>query len=149
MMKSLAVFCATSVFLAARVPPRKHLLLSPRSWPCSVQSAQLLPPPPGLAQHFAQHMPPIARTLWACSHLSVAFFQACFHAISVLLRHFAFFLGLDKRFSVYGQQLFVVPVTFHHIFASCQRRFESLPRELCSTTSHFEIECCALDKEAV
>ena len=43
------------------------------------------------------------------------FFQACFHAICVLLRHFAFFLGLDKRFSVYGQQLFVVPVTFHHI----------------------------------
>ena len=33
----------------------------------------------------------------------------------VLLRRFASFLGLDKRFSVCGQQLFVVPVTFHHI----------------------------------
>ena len=43
------------------------------------------------------------------------FFQACFKAICVLLRHFASFLGIYKRFSVYGPQLFVVPVTFHHI----------------------------------
>ena len=43
------------------------------------------------------------------------FFQASFHATCVLLRRFASFLGLNKRFSVYGPQYFVVPVTSHHL----------------------------------
>ena len=43
------------------------------------------------------------------------FFQAYSHAICVLLRHVASFLGLNKRSSVYVPQHFVVPVTSHHM----------------------------------
>ena len=43
------------------------------------------------------------------------FFQLCFHATCVLLRNFAPFLGLDRRFSFYCPQLSVVPVTSHQI----------------------------------
>ena len=144
--------CLNNCTLQIRALPRKHLLLSPRSWPCSVQSAQLLPPPPGLAQHFTQHMPPIARTLWACSHLSVASFKRASDAICVLLRHFASFLGLNKLSSVYVPQHFVVLVTSHNMLrlaptSGGSNRF--LANELHCVASHFDIECCALDKEAL
>ena len=137
--------------MAARVPPRKHLLLSPRSWPCSVQSAQLLPPPPGLAQHFAQQMPPIARTLWACSSVLVASLKRTLPRNMRPPPTLCLISRFKQAFFCLWSTIFRGTCNFSSSFASCsyQRRFESLPRELHRTSSHFEIECCALDKEAV
>ena len=59
-------------------------------------------------------MPPIARTLWACSHLSVASFKRASRQYASSSETLHLFL-VWAFFSVYGQQLFVVPVTSHHI----------------------------------
>ena len=94
-------------------------------------------------------MPPIARTLWACSSVLVA-------SLKRTLPHnvrppptLCLFSRFKQAFFCLWSTIFRGTCNFSSSFASCsyQRRFESLPRELCRTASHFEIECYALDKE--
>ena len=102
-----------------------------------------------VAQHFAQHVPPIARTLWACSSVSVASFKRTLPRNMRPPPTLCLISWKTQAFFFLWSTLIRSTSNISSYFASCsyQRRFESLPRELCRTASHFEIECCRLTKK--